>query len=99
MVYSGDLKSPVARHTGSSPVSRTTHNGLLVKWDNSAMAWQHREFDSPTVHQSWVTLEIRGVSKAPDGRFDSCTGPPVLQTKTRAGVIPQLALGLIIRLI
>ena len=56
MVYSGDLKSPVARHTGSSPVSRTTHNGLLVKWDNSAMAWQHREFDSPTVHQLWVTL-------------------------------------------
>ena len=23
MVYSGDLKSPVERHTGSSPVSRT----------------------------------------------------------------------------
>ena len=63
------------------------------------MAWQHREFDSPTVHQSWVTLEIRGVSKAPDGRFDSCTDPPFLQTKTRAGVIPQLALGLIILLI
>ena len=28
--------------------------GLLVKWDNSAMAWQHREFDSPTVHQFGV---------------------------------------------
>ena len=34
----------------------TNGNGLLVKWDNSAMAWRHREFDSPTVHQTWVTL-------------------------------------------
>jgi hypothetical protein len=27
-------------------------SGLLVKRDNSAMAWQHREFDSPTVHHT-----------------------------------------------
>ena len=32
MVYTGDLKSPVARHTGSSPVSGTTH-GLKVFMD------------------------------------------------------------------
>jgi hypothetical protein len=33
MVYSGDLKSPVERHTGSSPVSRTSFwaYSLMVK--------------------------------------------------------------------
>ena len=37
----------------SSNLLSRTKSGLLVKWDNSAMAWQHREFDSPTVHHKY----------------------------------------------
>ena len=32
MVYTGDLKSPAERHTGSSPVSRTIVLTTVVQW-------------------------------------------------------------------
>ena len=32
MVYSGDLKSPVARHAGSSPATRTNSELAIVQW-------------------------------------------------------------------
>ena len=52
------ISSAVERRSDSTDVSSSnllsrTKSGLLVKWDNSAMAWQHREFDSPTVHHKY----------------------------------------------
>ena len=56
MVYSGDLKSPVERHAGSSPASRTKSNWrgpimVLEQIANLSVAYAASEFESRSLRQ------------------------------------------------
>ena len=64
MVYAADLKSAVARHTGSSPVSRTTH-GLKVFMDahHTVTVEEWGSLPPKTAKTTLGSLDVNGYGK------------------------------------